>query len=121
MLTIAFTERKYDRLALYLHRPSLIQARSTKTGMTLSNVVLAGSQRIIHICAVEVATRYVREKIMVRHDPLRSSIHCFELKPRRMHGFAGVCGFVRLRMTILVFHHGVIWEARRRKERGNLP
>ena len=92
MLTYAFTERKCDRLALYLPRLSLIQARSMKTGMTLYNIILAGVQRLIHICAFEVATRYVREKIMVRHDPLRSSIHCFELKPRRMHGFAGVCG-----------------------------
>lgn len=92
MLTFAFIERKYDRLALYLPRLNLVQAGSMKTRMTLYNITLAGAQLIIHICAVEVATRYVREKIIVRQDPLRSSIHCFELKPRHMHGFAGVCG-----------------------------
>lgn len=44
------------------------------------------------ICAVEAVMELVREKIVVRHDPLRSPHHCSEPKPERIDGFAGVCG-----------------------------
>ena len=62
-----------------------------KIEASLSMITLVGAQRGRNFCAVKVAMRYVREKIMFRHDRLRSPTHCFEPKPEPMYGFAGVC------------------------------
>ena len=65
---------------------------SVEIVVNLSNLISADRQGGKRISAVEVMMELVREKIIIRHDPLRSPTHCFEPKPERMYGFAGVCG-----------------------------
>ena len=43
-----------------------------KLGVSLDNRTLAEVQQDISLRMVKVAMRYVREKIIIRHDPLRS-------------------------------------------------
>ena len=72
MLTFAFIEENCNGLASCLPRLGHIQTEFRKIGRGLYDITLAGAQREINVCAVKVAMRYVREKILVRHDSLRS-------------------------------------------------
>lgn len=72
MLTSASAKREWHCTSLDWLVLGNIHTGALKIGRRLYNIVLAGAQPDTKIYAVKVATRYVREKIMVRHDPLRS-------------------------------------------------
>ena len=55
-------------------------------GVDLLKLISADRQGSNSVCAVGAVWELVREKIIIRHDPLRSPTHCFEPKPERMYG-----------------------------------
>lgn len=65
---------------------------SAQIGVHLSKLISADGKESRDVRAIEAVMELVREKIIIRHDPLRSPTHCFEPKPERMYGIAGVCG-----------------------------
>lgn len=70
MLTIAFVKRTLAMCPYVIH----VEAGSMKIGTSLYDLTLADAQEEVNMCLVMVPVRYVREKIIVRHEP-RCSLH----------------------------------------------
>lgn len=86
----AATLRKHG--VLFTHSHCCAEKLSAQIGVHLSKLISADGKESRDIRAIEAVMELVREKIIIRHDPLRSPTHCFEPKPERMYGIAGVCG-----------------------------
>ena len=68
MLTFASVKRMLALCLLVIH----IEAGSMEIRTSLCELTLADAHEEVNVCTVKVAVRCVREKIIVRHEPLCS-------------------------------------------------